>query len=130
VVERDRKPAHRHRGHRKRLRLHLGRKCPEFRLTPWHNDPVSDPTGEAFYIRDDATAPSGRRLRFPPADEPDTTAGMDSDTASSSTFEDELASDLTVFVAMDAPVKNRPAETAQPLGADAPPVACPATSSW
>jgi cellobiose phosphorylase len=27
----------------------------EFRLTPWHNDPVSDPTGEAFYIRDEST---------------------------------------------------------------------------
>ena len=27
----------------------------ENRLTPWSNDPVSDPTGEAFYIRDEAT---------------------------------------------------------------------------
>ncbi|MEP7322337.1 MAG: glucoamylase family protein [Saprospiraceae bacterium] len=25
----------------------------ELRLTPWHNDPVCDPGGEAFYIRDD-----------------------------------------------------------------------------
>jgi len=25
----------------------------EFRLTPWHNDPVSDVSGEAFYIRDE-----------------------------------------------------------------------------
>jgi cellobiose phosphorylase len=25
----------------------------EFRLTPWHNDPVGDLSGEAFYIRDD-----------------------------------------------------------------------------
>lgn len=25
----------------------------EFRLTPWHNDPVSDPSGEAIYLRDD-----------------------------------------------------------------------------
>ena len=25
----------------------------EFRLTPWHNDPVSDASGEAFYIRDE-----------------------------------------------------------------------------
>ncbi|MDP9176783.1 MAG: carbohydrate-binding protein [Gemmatimonadota bacterium] len=24
-----------------------------FRLTPWHNDPVEDPTGECIYIRDD-----------------------------------------------------------------------------
>lgn len=27
----------------------------EFRLTPWHNDPISDPGGEAFYIRDEET---------------------------------------------------------------------------
>ncbi len=27
----------------------------EYRLTPWLNDAVSDPTGEAFYIRDDQT---------------------------------------------------------------------------
>jgi cyclic beta-1,2-glucan synthetase len=27
----------------------------EFRLTPWHNDPVSDSSGEAFYIRDEET---------------------------------------------------------------------------
>lgn len=25
----------------------------EFRLTPWHNDPVTDSSGEAFYIRDE-----------------------------------------------------------------------------
>ncbi|MFU8857083.1 MAG: GH36-type glycosyl hydrolase domain-containing protein [Deferrisomatales bacterium] len=27
----------------------------ENRLTPWHNDPVSDPTGEALYLRDEET---------------------------------------------------------------------------
>ena len=27
----------------------------EFRITPWHNDPVSDTSGEAFYIRDEET---------------------------------------------------------------------------
>ena len=27
----------------------------EFRLTPWHNDPVSDASGEAFYVRDEET---------------------------------------------------------------------------
>ncbi|HTL05642.1 MAG TPA: glucoamylase family protein, partial [Gemmatimonadales bacterium] len=26
-----------------------------FRLTPWHNDPVSDPAGEALYLRDEET---------------------------------------------------------------------------
>ena len=27
----------------------------EFRLTPWHNDPVSDGSGEALYLRDEET---------------------------------------------------------------------------
>lgn len=27
----------------------------EFRLSPWHNDPVSDTGGEAFYLRDEVT---------------------------------------------------------------------------
>lgn len=27
----------------------------EFRLTPWNNDPVTDPSGEAIYLRDDDT---------------------------------------------------------------------------
>ncbi len=27
----------------------------EFRLTPWHNDPVSDISGEAIYLRDEET---------------------------------------------------------------------------
>jgi cyclic beta-1,2-glucan synthetase len=38
-------------------------------LTPWSNDPVSDPTGEAFYIRDEETgycwSPCARPIREP-----------------------------------------------------------------
>jgi len=30
-----------------------GENAHEFRLTPWHNDPISDPSGEAFYLRDE-----------------------------------------------------------------------------
>ena len=32
-----------------------GRNSGEHRLTPWGNDPVSDPTGEAFFLRDEET---------------------------------------------------------------------------
>ena len=39
--ERDRQPAVRHRRLRERRRLHLGENAHEFRLTPWHNDPVT-----------------------------------------------------------------------------------------
>ena len=35
----------------------------EFRLTPWDNDPVSDSSGEAFYLRDEET----RRVLVPHA---------------------------------------------------------------
>jgi len=43
----------------------------ENRLTPWSNDPVSDPPGEAFYIRDDETgdlwSPTALPIRDPQA---------------------------------------------------------------
>ena len=32
-----------------------GENAHEFRLTPWHDDPVSDASGEAFYLRDEET---------------------------------------------------------------------------
>jgi cyclic beta-1,2-glucan synthetase len=32
-----------------------GENAHEFRLTPWHNDPVMDASGEAFYLRDEET---------------------------------------------------------------------------
>ena len=32
-----------------------GENAHEFRLTPWHNDPVLDTCGEAFYLRDEET---------------------------------------------------------------------------
>ena len=43
----------------------------EFRLTPWNNDPVSDPAGETFYIRDEESsifwspAPLPARGKYP-----------------------------------------------------------------
>ena len=43
----------------------------ENQLTPWSNDPVSDPVGEAFYIRDDETgdlwSPTALPIRDPQA---------------------------------------------------------------
>ena len=37
----------------------------EFRLTPWHNDAVSDPGGEAFYIRDEESGRYWSPAPFP-----------------------------------------------------------------
>ena len=77
----------------------------EFRLTPWSNDPVSDPNTEAFYIRDDA---SGRF--WSPTVLPTRTAGPYATRHGFgySVFEhteDGVESELRMYVAIDSPVK-------------------------
>ena len=76
-----------------------------FRLTPWTNDPVADPGTEAFYLRDED---SGRF--WSPTLQPG--AGVGPYVARHgfgySVFEHEedgVASTLTMFVAVDAPIK-------------------------
>jgi cellobiose phosphorylase len=81
----------------------------EWRLTPWHNDPVSDPSGEMYYLRDEETGfawmPSGA------APAPDGTPGRAAVARHGfgySTFEQNnqgVRSQLLVFCAIDAPVK-------------------------
>jgi cellobiose phosphorylase len=76
-----------------------------FRLTPWNNDPVSDVTGEAFYIRDEE---NGRF--WSPTAQP---AGSGGTYTSRHGFgytvyehtEDGIASELRVFVDQAEPVK-------------------------
>jgi cyclic beta-1,2-glucan synthetase len=77
----------------------------EFRLTPWSNDPVSDPNTEAFYIRDEA---SGRF--WSPTVLPTRTAGTYTTRHcfGYSVFEhaeDGIGSELSMYVAIDSPVK-------------------------
>jgi cyclic beta-1,2-glucan synthetase len=77
----------------------------EFRLTPWSNDPVSDPNTEAFYIRDES---SGRF--WSPTLLPTRTAGTYTTRHGFgySVFEhteDEIDSELRMYVAIDSPVK-------------------------
>ncbi len=57
----------------------------EFRLTPWHNDPVSDVGGEAIYLRDEETGQFWSPRRSRPVDRILTSRGMGSATASSTT---------------------------------------------
>jgi cellobiose phosphorylase len=77
----------------------------EFRLTPWTNDPVEDATGEAFYIRDEETgqfwSPSPRPAR---SALPYIIRHGFGYTAFEH-FEQGIVSELSVYVAMDAPVK-------------------------
>jgi len=76
-----------------------------YRLTPWHNDPVADPSGEAFYLRDEddgrfwspTPLPAGGALPYTTRHGFGYTAFEYSDGG--------LTSELRTFVAIDAPLK-------------------------
>ena len=77
----------------------------EFRLTPWHNDPVQDTTGEAFYIRDEET---GQFWSPTPGPARGATPYVVRHGFGYTVFEHlehGIASELWLFVAMDAPIK-------------------------
>ncbi len=77
----------------------------EFRLTPWNNDPIMDVSGEAFYIRDEQT---GQFWSPTPLPARGTTPYVIRHGFGYSVFEhteNGIASELTVYVALDAPVK-------------------------
>ena len=82
-----------------------GENAHEFRLTPWYNDPVTDASGEAFYLRDEETG-----HYWSPTPLPARGAGpyLTRHGFGYSVFEhveDGIHSQLTVFVAIDASVK-------------------------
>jgi len=77
----------------------------EFRLTPWYNDTVSDRSGEAFYIRDEA---SGRFWSPTPLPAPGRTPYSCRHGFGYTIFEhteESVTSRMTVFVSTNAPVK-------------------------
>ena len=77
----------------------------EFRLTPWHNDPVSDSGGEAFYIRDEE---SGHFWTPTPLPCGGTNPYVCRHGFGYSVFEhteDGIRSELWIYVALDATVK-------------------------
>ena len=77
----------------------------EFRLTPWSNDAVQDTTGEALYIRDDQTGQFWSPTPLPArGDTPYVIRHGFGYTVFEHT-EHGIASELWVYVAMDAPVK-------------------------
>ncbi|MDO8350888.1 MAG: glucoamylase family protein [Gallionella sp.] len=81
----------------------------EFRLTPWHNDPISDSSGEALYIRDEETGAFWSPTALPaPALNLGRSGYVCRHGFGYSVFEHqhaEIASELFTYVAMDAPVK-------------------------
>ena len=77
----------------------------EFRLTPWHNDPVSDASGEAFYLRDED---SGHFWSPTPLPRRGAHAYVSRHGFGYSVFEYSeggISSELWVYVALDAAVK-------------------------
>ncbi|OQW65793.1 MAG: cyclic beta 1-2 glucan synthetase [Nitrospira sp. ST-bin5] len=77
----------------------------EFRLTPWHNDPVSDTSGEAFYLRDEER---GHFWSPTPLPNRGATAYVSRHGFGYSVFEHTergIRSELWVYVALDASVK-------------------------
>ncbi len=82
-----------------------GENAHEFRLTPWSNDPVSDASGEAFYLRDEETGHFWSPTALPCRG---ATPYITRHGFGYSTFEHTevgISSELTVFVALDAAVK-------------------------
>jgi len=84
----------------------------ELRLTPWHNDPVTDVGGETIYLRDEESGEVWHPTSLPdPGDERDDSDALPYLTRHGfgySVFEHDAAgihSELTVFVAIDAAVK-------------------------
>ena len=71
------------------------------RLTPWSNDPVSDPPGDAVYIRDDDTETSGRLRRRRSGSKVRIASATVRATPFSSTIAKAIEQELTTFVPVD-----------------------------
>ena len=77
----------------------------EFRLTPWHNDPVSDASGETLYLRDEER---GHFWSPTPLPSRGATPYVSRHGFGYSVFEHTergIRSELWVYVALDAPIK-------------------------
>jgi len=79
--------------------------CHEFRLTPWNNDPVSDASGEAFYLRDEQTGQFWSPTPTPAQDDTPYVIRHGFGYTVYEHTENGIASELWIYVAMDAPVK-------------------------
>ena len=82
-----------------------GMNAHEFRLTPWNNDPITDVSGEAFYIRDEE---SGQFWSPTPQPARGSQPYVCRHGFGYSVFEyseNGISSELWVYVATDAPIK-------------------------
>jgi cyclic beta-1,2-glucan synthetase len=77
----------------------------EFRLTTWHNDPLSDSSGEALYIRDEETGAFWSPTPLPARGHSGYVCRHGFGYSVFEHYEAGIASELFTYVAMDAPVK-------------------------
>lgn len=77
----------------------------EFRLTPWYNDPVTDASGEALYLRDEETGHFWSPTPLPARGQNPYVARHGFGYSMFEYAEDGIVTELSVYVATDAPVK-------------------------
>jgi cellobiose phosphorylase len=82
-----------------------GENSQQFRLTPWYNDPVSDTSGEALYIRDEESGQFWSPTAMPARGPTHYTCRHGFGYSVFEHKESGIASELWVYVALDAPVK-------------------------
>jgi len=76
-----------------------------FRLTPWHNDPVGESSGEAIYLRDEETGHFWSPTSSPSGDAAPYVTRHGFGYSVFEHMDEGIRSELTVFVALDAAVK-------------------------
>ena len=77
----------------------------EFRLTTWHNDPLSDSSGEVLYIRDEETGAFWSPTPLPARGRSGYVCRHGFGYSVFEHYEAGISSELFTYVAMDAPVK-------------------------
>jgi cellobiose phosphorylase len=77
----------------------------EFRLTTWHNDPLSDSSGEALYIRDEDTGAFWSPTPLPARGQSGYVCRHGFGYSVFEHYQAGISSELFTYVAMDAPVK-------------------------
>lgn len=77
----------------------------EFRLTPWYNDPVSDLSGEAFYLRDEDSGEFWSPTPLPAAGRLPYLCRHGFGYSVFETTQNGITSELWIYVAVDAAVK-------------------------
>jgi len=82
-----------------------GENSQQFRLTPWFNDPVSDCSGEALYIRDDENGEFWSPTAMPARGKTPYSCRHGFGYSVFEHKENGIASEMWVYVAVDAPIK-------------------------